>query len=245
MRLLVTRPAGDAERTARALEQLGHEPIISPALEVRYRIDVPLPSRMPQAILVTSTNAVRALERHRQIKTLIGATVLAVGDRTAVAARRAGFASAYSAGGNADDLYELVGKHCGPGAGPLLYAAGADQASDLGARLSERGYEIETAIVYRTDCAAGLAAAAAGGLKAGTIDGALFYSARSAGCFGEQLARAGLAPLADNVACYCLSEAIGRQVREFAAGDVRIAPAPNQLALFGLIGMAASPPNSK
>jgi uroporphyrinogen-III synthase len=240
MRLLVTRPADDAERTARALERLGHEPVISPALQVRYLIDVPLPAARPQAILVTSTNAVNALQRHRQAEAMLGATVLAVGDRTAVAARRAGFAATYSAGGDVDDLVALVRRHCSPDAGPLLYAAGADQASDLAGRLGEDGYDVETAVVYTADCAGRLAAAAAGHLRAGTIDGALFFSARSAECFGEQIAHAGLAPLGETIACFCLSEAVGRKVTSFANGALHIAAEPNQLALIALIEDAGS-----
>ena len=141
-----------------------------------------------------------------------------------MAARRAGFATALSAGGNADDLVDLVQDNCNPGGGPLLYAAGADQASDLASRLSSAGYDVETAIVYRTDPTMGLTSNAATGLEAGTIDGVLFYSAKSADRFGHQLGQAGLSPLSENVTCFCLSEAIGRVVRGFAAGDVVTGP---------------------
>ncbi len=240
MRLLVTRPVDDAERTARALEKLGHETILSPALQVRYHIDVPLPKHSFQAILVTSSNAVAALKRHRQAKALTTTKILTVGDRTAVAARRAGYANAFSAGGNADDLYETVLDHCNPDGGPLFYAAGAEQASDLTQRLSDAGFDVETAVVYRTDPTTGLSPGAVADLSAGKIDGALFYSAKSAYVFGQQLEEAGLAPLAENVTCFCLSETIGSKVRGFAAGAVMIAPAPNQLELFGLIETAVS-----
>ena len=168
-------------------------------------------------------------------KTMTGTKILTVGDRTAVAARRAGFTTALSAGGNADDLVELVQDNCNPGGGPLLYAAGADQASDLASRLSSAGYDVETAIVYRTVPTKGVTSNAATGLEAGTIDGVLFYSAKSADCFGHQLGQAGLSPLSENVTCFCLSEAIGRVVRGFAAGAVVVAPEPNQLALFAMI----------
>ena len=240
MRLLVTRPADDAERTARALETLGHETVISPALDVRYQIDAALSASAFQAILVTSSNAVAALTRHHRAKAMTGTKTLAVGDRTAVAARRAGFKTALSAGGNVDDLVDLVHDHCDPGKGPLLYAAGADQAADLAARLSSTGYDVETAIVYRTEPTKELSSEAVTGLEAGTIDGVLFFSARSADCFSNQLDAAGLSPLSEHVTCFCLSEAIGRVVQGFASGTVVVAPEPNQLALFAKIEKAAN-----
>ncbi len=240
MRLLVTRPADDAERTARALETLGHETVISPALHVRYQIDVALSASAFQAILVTSSNAVAALSRHRRAKAMAGTRILAVGDRTAVVARRAGFTTALSAGGNVDDLVDLVHDHRDPGKGPLLYAAGENQASDLAARLSPAGFDVETVIVYRTEPTKGLSPGAVTGLEAGTIDGVLFFSVRSADYFGKQLDAAGLSPLPENVTCFCLSEAIGRVVRGFAAGAVPVAPEPNQLALFAMIENATN-----
>ena len=245
MRLLVTRPADDAERTARALEKLGHEPVISPALQVRFNIDVRLPTGPLQAVVVTSSNAVSALLRHRQLESIRGATVLAVGDRTAVEARRAGFAAAFSAGGNAADLIGLVREHCAPEAGPLIYAAGAHQASDLSGGLTEAGFDVQTVIVYRTEPTKGIALAAEAGLRDGTIDGVLFYSARSAGMFGKQLETADLFPLSDVVTCYCLSEAIAEIVHGFASGPVRVSTAPNQLALFALLESPPGPNETK
>ena len=238
MRLLVTRPDTDAERTARALEKLGHEAIISPALQIRYLIDAPIAARAPQAILATSVNAVRALKRHRWGKALIACPVLAVGDRTAVEARRAGFAAAFSAAGNVSALYDLVLQHCRAEGGVLLYAAGTDQAGDLAGQLGDAGFQTETVFLYRAEPAGGLSPAVHKALSEGTIDGVLFYSARSARAFGEQLARAGLAPLCAPVCCYCLSDAVAEPVRDFTTGLVRIAASPNQLALFALLGAA-------
>lgn len=235
MRLLVTRPDPEGERTARALEKLGHETIISPALNIRYLIDADIKVRKPQAILVTSINGVRALERHRLRRDLFACPVLAVGDRTAVAAKRAGFASARSAQGALDDLCALVMEICTPAGGPLLYAAGADQAGDLAGRLGREGFAVETVTIYRAEMVEDLSDAARRGLQQNEIDGVLFYSARSTEAFGRQLERAGLLPLADHVTAYCLSESIAEKVERLVAGPVKVAVTPDQLALFALI----------
>jgi uroporphyrinogen-III synthase len=235
MRLLVTRPDPEGESTAMALEKLGHQAVLSAALDIRYLIDAAITLRKPQALLVTSVNAVRALERHQAARELLACPVLAVGDRTAVEARRAGFAGALSAQGSVDELCTLVKDVCTPAGGPLLYAAGADQAGDLAGRLGRDGYAVETVTIYRAEKVRDLADAARKALLANGIDGVLLYSARSAAAFGEQLERAGLAPLAEHVICFCLSEAVAEAARAWTAGPVRIAATPDQLALFALI----------
>jgi uroporphyrinogen-III synthase len=235
MRLLVTRPDPEGERTARALEKLGHHVTISAALDIRYLIDAPFVAGKPQAILVTSVNAVRALERHAKKRDLLACPVLAVGDRTAVEAKRAGFASAVSAQGALDDLCALVKESCTPAGGTLLYAAGADQAGDLAGQLGRDGFAVETMTVYRAEKVRDLTDAARRALHENEIDGVLFYSARSAAAFGEQLKQAGLAPLGSHVTCYCLSQAVAEAAGGLTSGPLKIAETPDQLALFALI----------
>jgi uroporphyrinogen-III synthase len=235
MRLIVTRPDPDAERTALALEKLGHQAILSPALEIRYLIDAPIRAGKPQAVLVTSVNAVRALERHARRDDLLACPLLAVGDRTAVEAKRAGFASATSAGGALNDLLALVKQECTPAGGPLLYAAGADRTGDPADELGRDGYGVETVTVYRAEKAPDLAGAARQALGEDAIDGVLLYSARTVDAFGEQLGRAGLLPLDERVTLYCLSETVAEAAKQLGDGPVRIAATPDQLALFALL----------
>ena len=64
MRLVITRPEPDASRTAQALARLGHEPILSPMLDVVLDPAVALPEGPFQAVLATSSNAIRALAMH-------------------------------------------------------------------------------------------------------------------------------------------------------------------------------------
>jgi len=235
MRLLVTRPDPEGESTALALERLGHEAVLSPALDIGYLVDAQIKVRQPQAILVTSVNAVRALERHKASRELLACPVLAVGDRTAVEAKRAGFASALSAQGALEDLCALVRQACTPAGGTLLYAAGENQAGDLAGLLGAEGYAVETVTVYRADKVRSLTPAAQDALGQGEIDGVLLYSGRSAEAFGEQLERAGLTKLEAGITCYCLSEAVAEKTQVYAVGPVRIAESPDQLALFALI----------
>ena len=63
MRLLITRPAEDAEPLARALAQAGHETIIEALMTI---VDVTAPDMDmdgAQALLITSANGIRAFAR--------------------------------------------------------------------------------------------------------------------------------------------------------------------------------------
>jgi len=235
MRLIVTRPEPDASRTARALIRLGHEAILCPMLDIVTDTSAKIPTRAYQAVLVTSSNGVRALAARAVRPVTVEVPLLAVGDQTALEAKRAGFGAARSAGGGLDDLVALVGRELSPESGPLLYAAGEEQAGDLAGRLKERGFEVETVVLYRGEPRPRVAQVAEAALKEGTVDGVLLYSRRSAAAFALALRAGGLAPLAGEVACFCLSAATAEAVAKVAAGRVIVAEKPDQLSLFATI----------
>jgi uroporphyrinogen-III synthase len=235
MRLIVTRPEPDADRTARALIRLGHTVILSPMLDIVTDRAVKIPTRSYQAVLVTSANAVRALAERPVRPVTVEVPLLAVGDQTALEAKRAGFSAARSAGGALDDLAALVGMEFKPAAGPLLYVAGEEQAGDLAGKLAGQGFAVETVILYRAEPRARVANVAEDALKAGTVDGVLFYSRRSAAAFALALRAGNLAPLGENVICFCISAATAEAVAKVATGKTLIAEKPDQLALFAII----------
>ncbi|MEP1029540.1 MAG: uroporphyrinogen-III synthase, partial [Alphaproteobacteria bacterium] len=112
-RILVTRPEQDAAATAARLRDLGHDPLITPLMAVRFLPGPPLDLAGVQALLVTSANGARALAA-RQAGSNIPLPVLAVGDATARAARDLGFPDVESAGGDVDDLARLAAERLRP-----------------------------------------------------------------------------------------------------------------------------------
>ena len=241
MRLIVTRPEPDDDRTARALIRLGHEAILSPMLDIVADAKAPIAACDFQAVAVTSANAVRALSARADDAVARTLPLYAVGDQTALEAKRAGFKNARSAGGALADLVALLARERDPGAGPLLYAAGDVQAGDLAAEMKQHGFDVETAIVYRSVPRKRLSGVAEDALRSGTADGVLLYSRRSAAAFAAAVTGAGLVPLPRRVVLYCLSEAVAEPLAGLA-GDVRVAAEPNQLSLFALIESAAEKP---
>ena len=88
MRIWITRAEPGASRTAEKLRALGHEPVVAPLLQAR-----PLPGEIGLtgvgALAFTSANGVNAFAERSPERSL---PVFAVGDATAAAAHKAGFA---------------------------------------------------------------------------------------------------------------------------------------------------------
>src|SRR5262245_56857428 len=130
MRLLVTRPQPDGERTAAALRQHGHDVMLAPVLSIEHVSGVDLGSGPWAAILITSANGARAAAAHPRSRELLTLPVMAVGRSSAEAAHNAGFADVTSAEGDGRDLVRRVAARFVGRAGSLLYLAGEDRARD-------------------------------------------------------------------------------------------------------------------
>jgi uroporphyrinogen-III synthase len=225
MRLLVTRPEDDAARTAQALRARGHDALIAPLLRIET---IPADtSGSYDAIAVTSANAARAA-------ILRDLPVLAVGDRSAQAARDAGYAQVESAGGALTDLVALAAKRFPKGR--ILYLAGADRAGDLAADLARRGIAVDTAVVYRAVAADALPPEALRALRDGQVDGVLHYSGRSAETLLRLADAAGVLNAVLSLAHYCLSAEVAEPLRARGAATLPIAASPQEAALIDLIG---------
>ena len=140
--LIITRPAPAGPRFVSAVaERMGHaSPVIySPA----FRID-PVAVVPPEAdhLILTSQNGVAAAQR-LGISTEI--TAWCVGDRTAAAAREAGF-SACSAGGDAAQLVDLILSQ--KPNGRFLHLAGKHRRGDISGALTRGGVTCDTCIAY-------------------------------------------------------------------------------------------------
>jgi uroporphyrinogen-III synthase len=228
MRVVVTRPQADSERTAAALEALGHEVLVAPLMRVEP-VAVDLAGTW-SAIVITSANALQAIPATADgAKTL---PVFAVGDRSAEAARRAGFAEVSSANGDINDLVRLVATRGAGAKAPLLYLAGEDRSGDLVAQLAAHGIDAEMKVVYRV-VAEVFPPVLAAALESGDVDAVLHFSRRSAELFVEGARSAGVAGPAEDVRHLCLSS----QIAEPLAGASRIAVAarPEEAVLVALL----------
>lgn len=232
MRLLVTRPEQDGARSADALRARGHDVALCPLLRIETVPDVALGPGPWHGIAVTSANAVRGAASQARFPELLRCPVFATGGRSAQAARAAGFADVMSADGDVRALAALIRARMARGA-RLLYLAGEERAGDLAADLRPAGIPVETVVIYRAVPVPAFPPEVAQALAAARLDGVLHYSRRSAAAYARCAEAARL--LTAKVAHYCLSAQVAEPLATAGIADLRIAPVPDERALFGLL----------
>jgi len=235
MRVVVTRPQADAERTAAALRARGYDVLVTPLMRVEP-IAVDLDGQW-SALAITSANAPNAIAGNPARDTLVRLPLLAVGRRSAEAAGKAGFTDVTSADGDVRELVRLIEASRRKGEGPVLYLAGEDRASDLVAELLERGMAVEMRVVYRA-VTTPLPESLIDALKAGEVDAVLHFSRRSAENYVAGAKSAGVVGPALAVRHFCLSA----QVAEPLAGatHIMIAAHPDEATLIELLAAGSA-----
>jgi uroporphyrinogen-III synthase len=238
VRLLVTRPQEDGERTAAVLRARGHAVLVAPLLRIVPLAAADLGLGPYAAVLTTSVNAARALAQHARIDELRGLPLYTVGRRSADVARAAGFAAVHSADGDVHDLVALVARRLAGAAAPLLYLAGEDRTADLTEELGRHGLTARTAVIYRAAAAERFPAAAAQAIAAGDLDGVLHYSRRSAAAFVHCSSAASLSEQSLRLTHYCLSAQVAAPLIDAGAATIRLAARPDEEALLERVGSA-------
>jgi uroporphyrinogen-III synthase len=236
MAILVTRPLPDGETTASALRAKGFDVLLAPMLRFEP-VALPDDSDAPYgAVIVTSANALRAIETRLQGSPWLKLPLFAVGEPTARAAHAAGFTRVVSANSDALGLRELilaaVKAKTLKKTNPLLYLAGADLARDLPGELGERGLTVVTQTTYRMVAVPNLSVEASRAFATDQIEAVLHYSRRSARAFIEAVRAAGVEISALSLPQCCLSTGIAAVLRDAGAARLSVASSPDEGALF-------------
>jgi uroporphyrinogen-III synthase len=231
MRVLVTRPLPDGERTAAALRARGHDVLLVPLMRVR-----PVVAEFTgqwSAVIVTSANALRVLTV-AQLAPLLSLPLYAVGERSAEAARAAGFCEVRSSQGDAGDLVRLIAERYADESAPYLYLAGEDRAADIEGALAKHGIVVRTVVVYRS-VTIGFPPELLAAIEQGAIDAALHFSRRSAENYLAGARAAGIVKQALAPRQLCLSPQVAEPLSLAGAETVVIARRPDETTLLELL----------
>ncbi|MEA2756225.1 MAG: hypothetical protein QOJ54_2514 [Aliidongia sp.] len=234
MKLLVTRPAADSAALAALLEAQGHEVLIDPMLEIRPNAAEPPSLDGVNGVLFTSANGVRAFAALCERRDV---AVYVVGDRTAEAARIAGFSQIESADGDVEALAVLAAARCKPEDGALLHVSGTVQAGNLAETLGAQGFTVRHVALYDAISTTELAPPTRTAIENGTLDGVLLFSPRTARHFAELIAAAGLGERARRLQAWCLSRAVADALAPLRLVGIHIAAEPTQASLLRIIGV--------
>lgn len=217
MRIWITRAEPGASRTAEKVRALGHEPVVAPLLEVH-----PLPAEIAldgvAALAFTSANGVRAFAERSADRAL---PVFTVGDATAAAAHRAGFADVASASGDLDALADLIAAQASRLKGAVLAPGPREPAGDLPRALAAQGVTARALALYET--------LPVFPRSLGPVDAVLVHSPKG----GERLAVVlGGKP---GPAAYCISPAAAAPLAGRPFAEVRWAEHPDEDSLLALL----------
>lgn len=227
MRIALTRPLHDAERTAAALRAAGHDVLLAPLTGIE-NVEAELGGSCA-GVLITSANAARAVAA--RVESLRSLPLLAVGKASAAAAREAGFGDVTSADGDARDLVRLAMSKFGNQ--PLLYLAGENRSADL----SAAGRNIRTAVVYRAT-ALPFPPELGTAIKRRALDAVMHFSRRNAELFVQGAEATGILPLATTMALahFCISEQVAEPLEAAGAQNILTAMQPDEASMLALAG---------
>jgi uroporphyrinogen-III synthase len=235
LRILLTRPQPGATQTADALQARGHVPIVAPLFQIEILSKVDPKAAEWAAILLTSANALLGIVKSAGRSAWRGVPVFTVGDRTAQAAREAGFTNVTSAAGNVNDLIGVIAAQLKPPA-RLLYLVGEERTGDLAGALQAKNFAVDTVVVYRFLVAPALPGPAAAALTS-DIEGVLHFSRRGAEIFLNAARNSRLLEAALNKPVhFCMSEQVAVPLRQAGAMHIKVAAQPNADALLELCG---------
>jgi uroporphyrinogen-III synthase len=239
MRVVVTRPAHSAERTAERLKELGHEAILLSLTRPVHHTTATADAlkRSHGAIAVTSAEAIRVIGKPgAAVSYGLSRPLFAVGRATAEEARDAGFADVHHSEGSGAELAELISHHRSLlSEQPLLYLAGTPRAPGFESRLTELAIPFHTVESYAmTDEDPADAKLRRIFLDDGA-DAVLLYSRHSAErFFGLPFIKAHGDAL-KGIALFCLSAAIAGTIPDLWRTNTKIAANPDENSLLELL----------
>lgn len=238
-RVLVTRPAGAAERTAAALRARGWTPVLAPVLSLRFLPAVLPPADRYDFLIFTSAHGVAAFAAltPEGPGAFARLPVYAVGPQTADAARRAGFADVRCGPGTARALEDGLSRDppggSGDGPGRFLHLSGTPAAHVFALPGADR------LVIYEAEGVPALPVPCCDDLENGRVDVALFYSPRSAALFSGLLEKHGLTHRVPAIKALCLADSVVKSLKGLPWQEICLASSPDgegmMAALDGLV----------
>ena len=146
MHILLTRPIEDCSEIISKFQSLGHQVSHLPLLSVNKVNYGEINFSDYKGIIFTSANAVKFLDLKEIEKKML---CFCVGSATEKKARSVGFQNVIAAGGNVENLKELILQNFDKKDGKLIYISGEIVSVNLDHQLEEEGYNIKRVINYR------------------------------------------------------------------------------------------------
>ncbi|MCE3255132.1 MAG: uroporphyrinogen-III synthase [Rickettsiaceae bacterium] len=146
-KILLTRPVKSSQKIAKILTEKNLSFLIQPLFSIIKNKNLEPLSQMPQAVLITSSNAVFALKKLGIKKDIL---ILVVGKKTADSIKKTGYKNVVFANNSATSLLELAKEKLSKNSAEILYLSGSIITIDLAQELLQQNYSAKRIIVYGT-----------------------------------------------------------------------------------------------
>ncbi|MFT6077803.1 MAG: uroporphyrinogen-III synthase [Myxococcota bacterium] len=209
--ILLTRPQKLSSQIAKDLAKKNILSIIQPLFSI-VKIENIQPIKIEiQAILITSSSAIFALEKMAIKKDTL---ILVVGKKTAIEVRGLGYSNIYHANNSAASLFDLALAKTSKNNGLVLYLSGKNITLDLADKLQNNGFEARKVIAYETKEAGEFSKKTIDEIKNKNISEIWFYSQNTLRIFHKLLKKHNLLGYLSEVEITCLSVKIAKLAHE-------------------------------
>ena len=230
-RVLVTRPEPAASQTAEKLAEAGYVPSLLPlsrTVPLTFRID----NGPFEALAITSANAFRHIEKGK-LESYLALPLFAVGEGTASAARKAGFATVIEGGGDAVRLAETMRQALPPDA-HVLYLAGRVRQPVFEERVAAAGLAITVHDVYDIAAIAYTPRELERVLDGVPFAAVMLYSGVAAIHFVEAMRLVEARPFDERTRFLCISARVAEKLPPEWQAKALVADHPDENGLFRL-----------
>ena len=206
MNIILTRPLNDIENLMQDLFNLGHKIMHIPTLKIKNANLETINIENYNALIFTSSNAVKNLNVKGEKKNI---KCFCVGSVTEKIARLSGFTNTISASGNVNALKNLIvnSKELKK-SDNLAYICGDQITLELDKELKKEGLKVKKFINYFSEKISSLNEVNIDLIKKYPPDVIFVYSLRSAESFNSIVANYSLAPMMTQSVVMCISKKI-------------------------------------
>ena len=234
--IIVIRPEPDASRDVEWLCRYKVPAMAVPVMRAEQQtFDLPNTSPL-QAIVFTSRHAVAAITGIGEMATLSemqSLPVYAVGRRTALAARQAGFDCVMAGPGDGNALVPLMVANLNPNAGDILWPSARIISFDIASRLAGFGYSVRRIPVYAMVATRYISSDLSAQLAARSSAAVVSMSVRSMDLFSQMLNTNQFAGYRKSITVIASSRAIAAAAGSGWAGII-VAKAPRRSRVLAI-----------
>jgi len=227
-RVLLMRPLEDAIPMEKYLSSKGVSCCLYPLFKPHFFPISPL--KNPQALIITSKNAIRSLEKYEELKEI---PLYAVGDKTAELAKQKGFLNVSTGSGTGEELIKLIIEKTQRNAGILWHLGGEKKKGNIVESLKKAGFQAEEQIVYSIEDATDFPLPLYKELENHAISHVTFCSPRTTAIFLDLLKQKKLEKITPYMTCLCLSQEVAEKASALSWEKIWISPRPQVIDLMG------------